>query len=221
VLPTGVIIVFEDVGGLLTLEPLRQLGLPLAGAPGVRGRDQPEGGDIVGILLALANPDRHVGRRREQLWQSIRDHGAGPSVDPAAISPMLCREGLAAGADDAHVQAAACVLVDVARAWCSACLFARSVALKSAGIPAIACFAAIAFGLIIVLGVVVASNRPIAAGWRGIKSRRWDDGCGCGDRGVQCRRRLLVEQVCNRWCIERCILVNLFDIRIIYAVTFI
>jgi hypothetical protein len=55
---TDVVVVFEDIDELFTFEPLRQLRLPLRTTTGIRCRNEPESGDIVRVLLTLANPDR-------------------------------------------------------------------------------------------------------------------------------------------------------------------
>jgi hypothetical protein len=61
-----VVVVFQDIDQFLSLEPLRELRLPLLGAAGIGGRDQSECGDVVGVLLTFGDPNRFIRRCGEQ-----------------------------------------------------------------------------------------------------------------------------------------------------------
>jgi len=139
----GIVVVLEHVSELLTLEPLRELRLPLARTAGIGGRDQAERGNVVGVLLPLADPHWFGRRRRQQFGQPVRNRGRRPAVNPAAIIPVLRWKTFAAGAGHPHVEQAACVLVDVIRRWGAARGFAGGIVIEAiAGICGIMTIAA-------------------------------------------------------------------------------
>src|SRR5262249_9462368 len=108
------------------------LRLPLRGTTRIRRRNKPERGDIIRVLLTLANPDRFGCWRRDQFRQAIRNHRLRPSGLPtaAAAVPIVRRKALRVGTRDLHVQAALRVFVDVTRRRRASCWPAAGV-----GIP--------------------------------------------------------------------------------------
>jgi hypothetical protein len=52
---------------------------PAGGAAAVRRGDQPQGGQVVGVLLAL-DPERRLFRRRQQLRQAVQGSDSIPDA---------------------------------------------------------------------------------------------------------------------------------------------
>src|SRR6516162_5328319 len=129
-LPSGTVVVFKHVDSLFAGEPLIEVAGPLARAFRVRRGDQSERGDVVGILLALADEDRDVGRGGDQLRQLIRNFWAGWFARyPAVVVPMKLRELLGRGARDLQIRCGGGVMVYVFRETATPLAFSGRIAI--------------------------------------------------------------------------------------------
>jgi hypothetical protein len=134
VLAAGLVVILELVDEVPAGEIGGKLRLPFVGAARIGDRSESERGKIVSILFPFRYARRLAGRRCEELGQAIRDDSLRPAIGPAVAGPVLCRERVCVGPDDAHMKPATGVPVDVMGNRGAAGLLAAGVAVSAVAI---------------------------------------------------------------------------------------